>query len=160
MVMPNLIASPTQPVSPRLGEILQSAHLISSAQVDVALREQLQFPRRRIGEILSSKGWIRQETVNFLAEEWQEIILTISQGRHRQKLGYYLKRAALLDEQQIEMLLEQQKQGKLWVRLGALATMKGWLNQGTVDFFLEHIFPEQAKDSPFLKAKVRTYRLN
>ncbi|CCQ62979.1 Type II secretory pathway, ATPase PulE/Tfp pilus assembly pathway, ATPase PilB [Crocosphaera watsonii WH 0401] len=39
------------------------------------------------------------------------------------------------------------------MRIGALAVLKGWLNQSTVDFMLQHLHPDKAGDSPFLPAK-------
>jgi hypothetical protein len=136
----------------RLGETLLDANLISETQIEIALREQAQAPQKRIGAIFVSKGWIRQETVDFFADEWQQILNQPRKNSHKQ-LGYYLQKAALLDEQEIKLLIEEQKQGSLWIRLGALATLRGFLHQSTVDFFLEHLFPEYAADSSFIKAK-------
>jgi hypothetical protein len=48
-------------------------------------------------------------------------------------LDYYLQQAALLDEKQIKIILQEPKQ--LWVRFGSVAVLKGWLKQETLDFF-------------------------
>lgn len=148
----HLIVPKKKPVQP-LGEILRQARLISHCQIEEALKEQLQDPERRIGEILASKRWLKQETADFFAEQWLELL---RQEKHQNKypLGFYLKQAALLDEYQINELIAEQNQGRLWTRVGALAVLKGWLNQSTVDYFVEHLYPEYADDSPFVKPKI------
>ncbi|MGB5593137.1 MAG: hypothetical protein WBM32_02935 [Crocosphaera sp.] len=135
-----------------LGTILQQAKLITPDQIEEALTEQRKCPQRRLGEILAGKGWIKQQTADFFAEQWNEVIQQAQQGS-LQSLGYYLKEAGLIDEQQLHDILSEQGQGRMWMRIGALAVLKGWLNQTTVDFLLEHLHPEKAGDSPFLKAK-------
>lgn len=50
----------------KLGTVLQQADLVSSTQVKIALREQAQFKNKRIGEILARRGWLKQETADFL----------------------------------------------------------------------------------------------
>jgi hypothetical protein len=152
-----VMSKPKTSQKKRLGETLLDANLISETQIEIALREQAQAPQKRIGDILVSKGWIRQETVDFFADEWQEI-LNQQERKSSKQLGYYLQKAALLDEKELRMLIEEQKQGSLWIRLGALASLKGFLHQSTIDFFLEHLFPEYAADSSFIKAKNRNSR--
>ena len=151
MVMERVNVSPQKPKFRLIGEILQAADLISANQIAIALEEQSKNPGKKIGEILASKGWIRQETVDFFAQEWKEIVA--SKSKRRQELGYYLRRAALLNEEQIAMLVDEQRKGSLWIRLGALATIKGLVNQSTIDFFLQHLYPEQARQSAFVKPK-------
>lgn len=138
----------------RLGELLREAHLISTFQIEEALKEQSKQPELRIGEILAKRGWLKPETADFFAEKWPIIVSQIDESS-QQPLGYYLQEAALLDQSQMEELLaeqeEKEEQGQLWVRLGALAVFKGWLNQSTVDFLVENLYPKYAKDSPFIK---------
>jgi hypothetical protein len=142
-------------LSKPLGEILLQANLVSASQIEEALREQSLTQEGKIGEILARKGWIKQETADFFAHYWHSLVY--QEKKYRQKpqkpLGYYLRQAGLLDEQQIRIILGEQEQGRLWVRLGASAAMKGWIKQSTVDFFVEHLFPEYATDSPFVKPK-------
>lgn len=135
-----------------LGSLLQEAKLISPYQIEIALKEQKQHPERRLGEILAQKGWIKQQTADFFAEEWEKVIQQAQQGTP-QSLGYYLREAGLIDDHQLRAILEEQGQGRMWMRIGALAVLKGWLNQTTVDFLLQHLHPDKAGDSPFLKAK-------
>ncbi len=135
-----------------LGAILQQAKLVTPYQVEQALSEQKKHPQRRIGEILAEKGWIKQQTADFFAEQWQVVLQHAKQGSP-QSLGYYLREAGLIDDHQLRAILAEQEQGGLWMRIGALAVLKGWLNQTTVDFLLENLHPDKAEDSPFLKAK-------
>jgi hypothetical protein len=135
-----------------LGNILQQAQLITPYQIETALMEQKKYPQRRLGEILAEKGWIKQQTADFFAEQWHELINEAQQGSP-ESLGYYLKEAGLIDDHQLHDILSEQGQGRMWMRIGALAVFKGWLHQTTVDFLLEHLHPEKAGDSPFLKAK-------
>ncbi len=135
-----------------LGTILQQAKLVTPYQVEEALSEQKKDPQRRIGEILAEKGCIKQQTADFFAEHWQGVIKQAEQGSP-QSLGYYLKEAGLIDDHQLHAILAEQGQGRLWMRIGALAVLKGWLNQTTVDFLLKNLHPEKADDSPFLKPK-------
>ncbi|MDJ0844021.1 hypothetical protein [Crocosphaera sp.] len=136
----------------RLGTILQEAKLITPYQVEIAIKEQQEHPQRRLGEILAEKGWIKQQTADFFAEEWEEVIKQAQQGTP-QSLGYYLREAGLINDFQLRAILAEQGQGRMWMRIGALAVLKGWLNQSTVDFLLQHLHPDKAGDSPFLKAK-------
>lgn len=136
----------------RLGSILQEAKLITPYQVDLALKEQRRYPERRLGEILAQKGWIKQQTADFFAEEWGKVLQQAQQGTP-QSLGYYLREAGLIDDDQLRDILAEQEQGRMWMRMGALAVLKGWLNQTTVDFLLQNLHPNRVDDSPFLKAK-------
>ncbi|MGL5034258.1 MAG: hypothetical protein ACRC6M_10715, partial [Microcystaceae cyanobacterium] len=122
---------------PPLGEILRAADLISSAQLEVALQDQ-QYYQIRLGEIIALHGWLSQETADFFAEDWPR--LTVSEVEH--PLGYYLHRAALLNQEQIQAVLAEQKQ--MGVRFGAIAVLKGWLKQRTLDYFLENLVQTQS----------------
>jgi hypothetical protein len=125
-----------------LGLILREAGLITPAQVEVALQDQ-QYYQLPLGEILSLHGWIRQETADFFAEAWPTLFLS----SYLQPLGYYLKSAALLSDEQIELILEEQKQ--LGIRFGALAVLKGWVSQTTIDYFLENLLADAKSVSDF-----------
>ena len=91
----------TKSFSPKpLGLILREAGLITPAQIEVALQDQ-QYYRLPLGEILSLHGWIRQETADFFAEAWPTLFLS----SYLQPLGYYLRSAALLSDEQIQLIL-------------------------------------------------------
>jgi Pentapeptide repeats (8 copies) len=123
-----------------IGEILQQAYLISSAQIDVALRDQqryqeLNLGELKIGEILALRGWLRQETTEFFIYKWHDFL----KQKHRQPLGYYLYEAGLLSEQQIRYLLEEQQKLPTKLRLGELAYLEGWLSLKTIDYFVKNL---------------------
>lgn len=50
-----------------LGAYLVEAGLITPVQVDIALKEQ-KVHRRRFGEILALRGWVEQQTIEYLME--------------------------------------------------------------------------------------------
>jgi tetratricopeptide (TPR) repeat protein len=120
-----------------LGIVLQQAGLVSVSQVEKALEQQNQTSTHlKIGEILASQGRIKPQTADFFAERWSKLVTK----KPQQPIGQYFKQAALLNEQQIQIILDEQKQTKL--KFGEIAIAKGWLKQGTVDFFLHHLAPE------------------
>lgn len=125
-----------------LGSILWEAGLVTPAQIEVALQDQ-QYYRLPLGEILALHGWIQQKTADFFAETWPTIVI----ASYIQPLGHYLQSAALLSEKQIQQILLEQKQ--LGVRFGALAVLKGWVKQQTVDYFLENLVPQTKESSDF-----------
>ncbi|MGK7895664.1 MAG: hypothetical protein AB4372_19125 [Xenococcus sp. (in: cyanobacteria)] len=133
-----------------IGEILQNAGLVSPAQIEVALNDQKYYQDMRIGEILALRGWIEQSTVDFFVTEWLKILKT----RDYQPLGFYLQKASLLTDNQIQMILTEQHQTCL--RFGAMAVLKGFLKQSTIDFFLKNLFPEQAVASSYITRHFET----
>jgi hypothetical protein len=50
----------------RLGSYLVDAGLITTAQVDVALNDQTLMDDMRFGEVLVMRGWIKQQTLDYL----------------------------------------------------------------------------------------------
>ncbi|MEG3439509.1 hypothetical protein V0288_20445 [Pannus brasiliensis CCIBt3594] len=117
----------------RLGETLQRAALVTENQLLIALHEQGRYTDLKIGEILALRGWIAEKTVEFFAERWPSLL---AQER-RHPLGYYLKEAGLLSDEQIERVLAVQEQ--LLLRFGEIVVQQGWLKQSTLDFFLQHL---------------------
>ncbi len=120
-----------------LGEILKDAGLITAPQIEVALHDQTYYQDMRFGEILALRGWIKSDTADFFVEEWWDLI----KNEKKQPLGFYLKKAGLLTEKQIKLVLQEQDNTLL--RFGTTAVLKGLLKQETVDFFLENLFPNQ-----------------
>jgi tetratricopeptide (TPR) repeat protein len=120
-----------------LGKVLQQADLISPEQVEIALKEQTQVAGMRIGEILASHGWLKQETADFFSQQWPMLL----EEKPKQPLGKYLAEAGLLNEHQIKTILTEQAQHDL--RFGELAVLKGWLKSTTIQFFLEHLAAAQ-----------------
>jgi hypothetical protein len=141
------IVMPQSSDSTPLGNILQEADLISASQVEVALNDQNSYQELRIGEILALRGWLKQQTADFFAQHWSELI----QRKRQLPIGYYLKAAGLLNEEQINLLLAEQEQ--IGLRFGALAVLKGWIKPATLEFFLKHLYPERRSESPFTFVK-------
>jgi hypothetical protein len=50
----------------RLGAYLVEAGLITEAQVDVALSDQEYMDDMRMGDILVTRGWVKQQTLDYL----------------------------------------------------------------------------------------------
>ena len=140
---PKLIGSKL-PFCQLLGTVLEQADLVSGAQIKIALLDQSQRNQLRIGEILALRGWLKPETADFFVEQWP----TLLEQEPQQPLGYYLKKAALLDGEQINQILAEQ--GKIGWRFGELAVLKGWLKPTTLYFFLKHLLPEYQSDSLWL----------
>lgn len=129
-----------------LGNILQEADLVSASQIELALQDQTCYRDLRIGEILALRGWLKQETADFFVEQWPALL----QQKRQMPLGYYLRAAGLLDEQQLRLLLSEQ--GRIGLRLGALAVLKGWLKPTTLEFFLKYLCPDRQSESPFTQS--------
>ena len=122
--------------SPFLGEILRKAGLLSGDQVHAILQRQKQEPGKRFGDFVVELGWLEQDTIDFFADYLPQL----EQSQHRHPLGYYLCKAKLLDESQINLILEEQNELKL--RFGEIAVMKGWVKQQTLDTVLDYLTQE------------------
>ncbi len=118
-----------------LGEVLIEAGLISIYQMEIALGEQKQY-NLKIGEILINHGWIKQQTADFFAGKW----LTILQKPQKRPLAFYLFLAGLLNQEQLLILKQKQKQTNCETRLHSLAIEEGYIKQETVNFFLRNLF--------------------
>lgn len=138
-----------------IGEILRKAHLISPAQIEVALRDQQRYQELnlgdlKLGEILALRGWLKQETTDFFVQKWNILL----NQEPRKPLGYYLCEAALLNQQQIYYLLEEQQKLPVRLRLGELAYLEGWLNPKTIDYFVKNLSATKS-----LQTQVTTFSL-
>ncbi len=117
-----------------IGYLLRQAGLISEFQIRRALQEQKSnLNHLRVGEIMAYYGWLPQETIDFFAEQLPKL----HQHPEKQPLGQYLKMAKLLDDQQIQILLSEQRQTNL--KFGELAVKKGWVKPETVNLLLHYI---------------------
>ena len=131
-----------------LGQVLAEAGLISDFQIRKALEIQSKNYQVRFGTILVSQGILKEQTVEFFAEELPELL----EQSETQPLGYYLQEAALIDKEQIEILIEEQKQtGMLW---GELVLQKGWVKKKTINFFLKYL-GEKERNLDFLSPSNR-----
>ncbi|MEM8675164.1 MAG: hypothetical protein AAGF83_15020 [Cyanobacteria bacterium P01_G01_bin.67] len=120
-----------------IGEILQEADLITSPQLEVALRDQTYYEDMRLGEILALRGWIKQDTADFFVQEWFKLI----NHRIEHPIGFYLNKAGLLTEQDIKVILAEQHRQSL--RFGDTAVQQGLIKPSTINFFLQNLFPSQ-----------------
>ena len=126
-----------------IGKVLLEAHLVSPAQIEIALEDKrrqskLQIPSSRLGEILACHGWIKQQTVDFFVEQWPKIL----QKPRKEKIGYYLQEAALLSPLQINWILQYQASQKFKSRFGEIASQQGWVKPETLCFFLQKLLSE------------------
>ena len=128
----------------KIGTILQEADLITDSQIRSALQTQVGTPHLKLGEILAQQNSIKPETADFFAREWSRIVIQ----PQKVALGYYLKQAAILDREQIEIILEEQR--STGIRFGTIAVFQGFLKSTTLDFFLANLFPEELHVSPFI----------
>jgi hypothetical protein len=128
----------------KLGIILQEADLITASEIESALKTQIYSPHLKIGEILVQQDLIEPETANFFVRDWSRIIIQ----PEKDVLGYYLEQAAILDREQIEIILSEQR--STGIRFGTVAVFQGFLKSTTLDFFLANLFPEQLHVSPFI----------
>ncbi len=117
-----------------LGELLLEAGLISKTQLDEAIHEQQQLSQDvRLGEILARRGYINQETADFFAEHFE----LVAAQESKLPLGEYLSRAALLDQKQISLVLQDQEINHM--RFGITAMLKGFISHKTLNFFLSNL---------------------
>ena len=128
----------------RLGTILREADLVSTYQLDLALKDRVNFPDLRIGEILAMRGWIQPATADFFVRDWFKLV----RESERQPLGQYLIQSALLKPEELINVLEEQK--NTGIRCGTIAVMQGLLKSTTLDFFLANLFPKEVTVSPFI----------
>lgn len=127
-----------------LGEILVEAGLVSLAQIELALKEQLET-ELKIGEILAKHNFIRQKTADFFVEQWP-IYLKI---KNKKPLVYYFRKAGLLEKNQIKILLAQQeKEEHENKRFHHLAVENGYLKQETVNYFVKRLFDLEKNTHP------------
>ena len=118
-----------------LGEILLEAGLVSISQLEIALAEQKEN-ELKIGRILAAHGWIKQETADFFAEKWSSFLRTAQ----RRPLAFYLFAAGLLEQEQLAILRQKQKEINSETRLHPLAIEQGYIEQVTVNFFLKYLY--------------------
>ncbi|NJK28337.1 MAG: hypothetical protein HC925_07520 [Coleofasciculaceae cyanobacterium SM2_3_26] len=111
---------------------MRRAGLISMEQIQEALQVQAESRHLRFGELLVARGWLKPETVDFFAEKLPQVAME----NHKYPLGYYLKSAGLLDDEQINAILEEQEQAGL--RFGELTVRKGWVKQETINLLLNY----------------------
>ncbi|WP_299489359.1 hypothetical protein [Acaryochloris sp. IP29b_bin.137] len=128
----------------RIGERLCASDLISMHQLQTALYEQELYEMMRLGEIMVLHGWVCQQTADFFGDQWP----SIAEQAESMLIGGYLHRAGLIDRNQIETILLSQK--KTGLRFGAIAILNGYIQQATLNFFIEQFFPDHIGESPYM----------
>ena len=128
----------------KLGTILQEADLITDSEIRSALQIQVGTPHLKLGEILAQQNSIKSKTADFFARDWSKIVIQ----SEKDALGYYLEQAAILDREQIELILSEQR--STGIRFGTVAVFQGFLKSTTLDFFLANLYPEELNISPFI----------
>lgn len=135
-----------------LGQLLNEAGLISAQQIEIALRDQFDNPKVRIGQIMSSKGWIKQKTADFFVEHWD----SLASQEQKQPLVYYFREAGLLSETDIKIILEKQNNQTKKVRFHHLAVETGLMKQQTVDFFIKNLLISNINERASRKSNFAT----
>jgi hypothetical protein len=95
----------------------------------------------RLGEILALRGWIKQDTADFFVQDWFKLV----NNRINHPIGFYLNKAGLLSQSDIQRILREQRENSL--RFGDAAIKQGLLKPNTVNFFLQNLFPSQINDT-------------
>ena len=121
--------------------VLREANLISAEQMEMVLKYQMDYPELNLAEILSLQGLLTDQTRNFFARDWSNLI----KQKERKLLGAYLEKAGLLEEKDIKEILKEQEVSNL--RFGAIAVLKGYIKTETLEFFLFYLFPEELEES-------------
>ncbi|MDJ0511414.1 MAG: hypothetical protein QNJ64_19500 [Crocosphaera sp.] len=130
--------------NPLLGEVLREADLLTDSQLEMILRDKLHYRGYRIGELIALRGWLKQETVDFFAEDW----ITYLKEEPQYPIGEYLKQAGLLKKEDINNILDKQRQ--LEMRFGEIAVAQGLIKPKTLNFFLNHLFSKADDDTLFI----------
>jgi hypothetical protein len=129
--------------------LLLEADMVSPAQLQVAMHDHEIYGDLRIEDILALRGWITEETIDFFTNQWSDVL----SGCQPQPLGFYLQAAGLLNGEQIEEILVEQKH--LGIKFGSMAVIKGWLKETTLNFFLRYIAPQQRAKSAFMERQTQ-----
>lgn len=124
-----------------IGELLIEAGIISHAQLEIALADQVQFHKLKLGEVLALRGWVKPETIDFLIDF--EYRRNHEFTDYSKPIGYYLEKAGLLDKKQIEKILtEQHRKGKKFCET---AVEVGFIKDKTATFFLQKVITASDK---------------
>lgn len=125
-----------------LGVILKDAHILTDAEVQIALMDQKAYGMR-LGDVLVLHGWVRKQTVDFFTEQWGKLLSSTSDW----SLEECLEASGLLSEAEVRVIRqEQQLTGR---DFGAIAVKRGWLRENTLKFFINHLTGRNFNDSPW-----------
>jgi len=113
-------------------------------QLRTALYEQKLYEMMRLGEILTLHGWVCQQTADFFGDQWPYFEKQFASH----PIGSYFRNAGLMNLDMIDTILKSQK--KTGLRFGALAVLSGYIQQSTLNFFVEQFFPDHIGESPYM----------
>jgi len=122
-------------------EHLQDAGILTLGQIQVARQDRKYLNYLDLEEALVLRGWLSSQTVYFFQKKWTEEL----NQKIKKPLGYYLTESGLLNEQEVEEILEEQKKPNNSLRFGEIAVKKGLIKQKTVDFFIKNLFVKAAQ---------------
>ncbi|AFZ47906.1 hypothetical protein Cyast_1953 [Cyanobacterium stanieri PCC 7202] len=126
-----------------IGELLLEAALITESQLEVALADQSHCFKLKLGEILALRGWLKSQTADFLVEIENKKAAKIYKKEY--PIGYYLKKAGLLNSEQIDAILQEQKH--LGIKFCETAVLKGFLKEQTAEYLLKFLLVKDNKIS-------------
>ncbi|WP_218079837.1 hypothetical protein [Anthocerotibacter panamensis] len=115
-------------------ELLEEIGLISAAQAALARQDQARYPQLPLEEIVVLHGWVRQETLQFLLEQWPHL------AKDRlPTLPEFLKHLGLISEEQLGLV--KRVQARTGVSMEELVVAYGWVQQETLNFYREATVP-------------------
>jgi hypothetical protein len=151
-----------------IGTYLLESGLINSSQLKDALTKQ-KSSALPLGQIISSQGWVKQKTIEYLVtkviaserqlkkvnslsfvdhleSQWTNDltpsstpVTTASVSEPFMRLGDYLLEAALVDTEQLQAAIEEQKLATASMPLGQIMARKGWIKQQTIEYLMEKV---------------------
>lgn len=138
-----LYSNPFQSELPYISfeDLTLQAGLLTWEQVNLVRRIQLSNKHLSFEDIITEYGWLSKETVSFFTDVFPSILM--DDRRKRLPIGYYLRAANLLTDEQInDVLREQNKRSN--PLFGQIASEKNWIRQETADLivrYLDQYFP-------------------
>ncbi|MEO1131513.1 MAG: hypothetical protein AAFX40_02275 [Cyanobacteria bacterium J06639_1] len=116
------------------GQMLGEAGLLNAEQIDALVSLHLDDPSCKFGDLAVREGYIKQETVDFMSVRLPQLL----KASWHYPLGQYLRLAALLDDEQVSLILMEQAASPQPALFGELAIAKGWVSRRTVNWTIEH----------------------
>ncbi|MGF1490093.1 MAG: hypothetical protein ACFBSE_23645 [Prochloraceae cyanobacterium] len=116
-----------------LGLRLERAGLISSAQVRIALQDQIQYNHLEIEDILTLRGWLKPETIEFFSKQ----IFKLINCSKKITLIKCLEQAGLLTNEEISKIIATQKETGMV--LDSLLVNFGYIKKTTIEFFQKYL---------------------
>lgn len=116
---------------------LERAGLISPAQIQIALQDQIQYNHLELEEILTLRGWLKPETIDFFSEK----IIKLINCSKKITLIKCLQLAGLLTNEEIKKIVTIQKE--TGIVLDCLLVNLGYIKQSTIEFFKKYLVSNQ-----------------